>query len=136
MDPMIALVWVAGAMQLVLVGVSFLLPGKLHYRENLAKLAPVVRQIFFIQHSFIMFVLLGLSALCFLFAPELAGGRGLGRFLSAGIALFWLLRLGAQTFVLDADIKREHRAGDWAYKVVFTVLFGIFGWAALQGGGS
>jgi hypothetical protein len=133
MNPIIGWIWLAGGMQLVLIAVSFLLPGKLDYKENLAKVSPVIRQIFFVQHSFIMFGLLGLSGLCFFFAPEIVGGGVLGTYLSAGMALFWFLRLGVQIFFLDADVKRQHRLGDLAYKSVFTILCGIFTFVALQG---
>jgi hypothetical protein len=133
MNSIVMLLWLAGGMQLALVAVSFLLPEKLHYEENLSKVSPIIRQIFFMQHNLILFFLLGLSGLCLFFAPEIAEGGALGTYLSAGMALFWLLRLGAQTFFLDTDVKKQHRLGDLVYKGVFIVLCGIFTFATLQG---
>jgi len=36
----------AGALQLITAAANFFLPAKLHYRENLAKVSPIIREIF------------------------------------------------------------------------------------------
>jgi hypothetical protein len=72
------------------------------------------------------------AALCFGFAADLAGGSGLGRFLSGFMAGFWLLRIGLQVFYYDEQLRRENRGMDLLYVVSLIVLVGIFGMAALR----
>lgn len=79
----------------------------------------------------ILLVLAIFSALCFRFAPELAGGSRLGHFLSASIALFWLPRIPIQLFVYDRALRRQHRLGDVAMLLALTFVVFVFGAAAL-----
>jgi hypothetical protein len=72
------------------------------------------------------------AALCFGFAPELAGASALGRFLSAFMAGFWLLRIVLQVFYYNAEIRRENRVLDSLYLVALVVLVGVFGLSALR----
>jgi cyanate permease len=84
-------------------------------------------------HWVYIVIVLGLfAALCFGFAPELAGGSGLGRFLSGFMAGFWLLRIVLQIFYYDREIRRENRGMDLLYVVALVALVGIFGMAVLR----
>jgi hypothetical protein len=90
-----------------------------------------VRRIFYVHWVYIVIVL-GIAALCFGFAPELAGASGLGRFLSGFIAGFWLLRIGLQIFYYDREIRHENRRLDMLYVGALIVLVVIFGMAAVR----
>jgi hypothetical protein len=72
------------------------------------------------------------SALCFGFAHDLAGASALGRFLSAFLAVFWLLRILLQHFYYDREVRRAHRPLDVLYTVSLLILTGIFGWVAIH----
>ncbi len=123
--------WAAGGVQLMIATANFLVPKILSYGENLAKVSRIVRQVFVLHSIYILLVLIFFSGLCLFFAPELASGRGLGRFLSASMAAFWLLRALLQFFYVDADVKGKHGFGNLAYTLATVSLSATFAIAAL-----
>jgi hypothetical protein len=56
----------------------------------------------------------------------------MGRFLSAFMAGFWLLRIGLQVFYYDREIRRENCGLDMIYLASLTALTLIFGVAAVR----
>jgi hypothetical protein len=128
---LIVLIWAAGAVHLAIFAANFVVPGKLGCRENLAKVSPMIRNVFVVHWIYILLMLAIFSALCFRFAPELAGRSRLGHFLSAAIALFWLPRIPIQLFVYDRELRRQNRLGDIAMLLALTFLVVVFGAAAL-----
>ncbi|HXZ10875.1 MAG TPA: hypothetical protein VEG64_00655 [Candidatus Sulfotelmatobacter sp.] len=133
MNRLIQLIWLAGAVQLAIVAGNFVLPAKLECRENLARVSPMIRHVFIVHWAYIVAVLGMFSALCFFFAPDLAGASRLGRFLSATIALFWLPRIPIQLFLYDPELRRRHRLGDVLMLLALVYLVGVFGYSALRG---
>ena len=133
MNRLIQLIWLAGAVQLAIVAGNFVLPAKLECRENLARVSPMIRRVFIVHWVYIVAVLGVFSALCFFFAPDLAGASRLGRFLSATISLFWLPRVPIQLFLYDAELRRRHRLGDVMMLLALVYLVAVFGFAALRG---
>ena len=131
MSRLILLIWVAGAVQVAILAANFLVPGQLRCQENLAKVTPMIRSVFVVHWIYILIMLAIFSALCFCFAPELAGGSRLGHFLSATIALFWLPRIPIQLFVYDRELRHQHRFADFAMLLALTYVVLIFGAAAL-----
>jgi len=124
-------VWAAGVLQLVIIAANFVLPKKLQCRENLARVSPMIRTVFVVHWVYIVLVLGIFTSLSFWFAPELAGASRLGRYLSAAIAVFWLLRVPIQLFFYDPEIRRQNRFGDVAFLLVFSYLGVVFSIAAL-----
>jgi hypothetical protein len=116
MHGLLQLLWLAGFVQIAIAFANVFLPAKLKYRENLSHVSPIIRQIFVVHSAYIVGVVLLFAVVTFGFAGDLAGGRGLGRFLAAAIALFWLMRAPVQLLYYDATLRRENRWGD----VVFT----------------
>jgi len=131
MPMLITALWVAGFVQLAIALANFTLPRKLNYRENLARLAPMVRQIFIVHSGYIVGIVVLFAAITFGFAPELAAGRGLGRFLAASMAVFWACRVPLQIFYYDPQVRRSHRAGDVAITVALLFLAATYASAAL-----
>ncbi len=127
----VPLLWIAGAIHLAIAVSNFWVPGILHYRENLVKLSPMVRQVFIVHSIYMVLVLLGISALCFFFAPQLAGGTLLGQCLSGFLAVFWLLRVVLQFTFYDREVRARYRLGDVAYILAvssLTVVFAVAAW--------
>ena len=131
MQRLTVLIWSAGLVQLAILAANFVVPGHLRLRENLAKVTPMIRSVFIVHWTYILLVLALFSALCFGFAPDLAGGSRLGRFLSAAIAVFWLPRIPIQLFVYDRELRRQHRLGDVAMLLALTFVVLVFGAATL-----
>jgi len=131
MRTLIPWLWVAGGMQLVIIAANFVVPKKISCRENLARVSPMIRSVFIVHWIYIVLVLGIFASLSFWFAPELAGASRLGRYLSAAIAIFWLLRVPIQLFLYDPEVRRQNRFGDVFFLFLFTYLGVVFGVAAL-----
>ena len=125
-------IWVAGVVHVGIITANVPLPGRLKVRERLAGVPRFVRQIFYVHWIYIVIVLGLFAALCFRFAPELAGGSALGRFLSAFIAAFWLLRIVLQILYYDPEVRRQNRVLDSMYLASLALLVVVFGTAVLR----
>ena len=132
MLPLSAWIQVAGAVQLAIGLANLPLARRLQYRKSLAGVSAMVRQVFYVNAAYIVLVVLGFAALSLLFPTELAGGRPLGRFLSAFLAIFWLLRVPIQLFYYPAEIRRQNRLADIIFTVAFGFLAVVFGLAAIR----
>ncbi len=126
----ISILWLAGFVQILIAATNFYLPRKLKYRENLERVAPIIRQIFVVHSVYIVGVLVLFAALTFGFAAELASGHGLGRFLAAGICVFWLFRAPVQLLYYDASLRRTNPLGDIAFTAAAIFLTVAYGAAA------
>jgi hypothetical protein len=126
------MIWGAGAVHLGIIAANVPLPGRLRVRERLASVPRFLRQIFCGHWIYLVIVLGMFAGLCFGFAPDLAGASALGRFLSAFLAGFWLLRFVLQIFYYDREIRRENCGLDMLYVASLIVLVLIFGLAALK----
>ena len=129
---MVRLIWAAGFVHLGIIAANVPLPGRLRVREHLAGVPRFVRQIFYVHWAYIVIVLGLFAALCFGFAPELAGATAMGRFLSAFMAGFWLLRIVLQVFYYDKELRRENRVLDTMYLGSLVILVAIFAMAAAR----
>jgi len=131
MNHLIWLIRAAGLVQILVIVGNLILPGKLHCRENLARVSPMIREVFIVHWGYVVGVLAIFSTLCLGFAPELAGASRLGHFLSGAMALFWLPRIPLQLFFYDAKLRRQNRVGDVAMLTALTFLASVFTAAAL-----
>lgn len=131
MDPLIPYIWLAGAIHLFIAAMNVPLPRILGYREQLARVSPIIRQIFVVHSIYIVLVLIGLSLLCFRFASQLAGDNPIGVFLSGCLAVFWTLRLLIQLFYYDAKLKNTYRLVHLTFTLAIGFLSGVFSIAAL-----
>jgi hypothetical protein len=134
MRVLLQLLWLAGFVQLAIASANLFLPAKLRYRENLSRVSPIIKQIFVVHSIYIVGVVLLFAALTFGFAGELASGHGLGRFLAASIALFWLFRAPVQLLYYDATMRKENRWGDIAFTAAALFLTATYGAASLAQG--
>ena len=116
----------AGALQLVIAAANLPLSWLLCLRREHRRLTPIVRQIHEVHHGYLVGLLVVFALISLEFPGELCGGGGLGRFLSAVLALFWGARLGVQRFYYDRAFLRRHRAGDLAFSLIFAFLFGAY----------
>jgi heme O synthase-like polyprenyltransferase len=131
MHYLIPLIWIAGAIQLLDVVANLAVPGKLRSRENLMRVSPILRQVFWSHWFYIMFVLVMFSMMCFFFAPDLAGNSTIGRFLSIALAVFWVLRVPIQVYWFDAEFRRRNRAADVCFVVSSMYLAVVFVFASM-----
>ena len=128
----IRLIWLAGAIHAGIVVANFPLFRCLQIRENVKTMPLFLRQILLVHWLYIVLVVSMFSAVCLFFARDLAGASALGRFLSAFMAGFWLLRVFLQIFYYDREVRRANRALDSLYVVSLCLLVGIFCLVAIR----
>lgn len=133
MNQLIPFIKAAGVVQLVIAAANFVIPRKLAYAESLARVTPIVRQVFIVHAVYIVGMLVAFGGLCWGFAPELAGGSGLGCWTSGFLAVFWGARVFVQAFYYDAELKRQNRAAHVFFLSAFVYLALVFTAAALGG---
>ncbi len=133
MDQLIPYIWLAGIVHIIIAVANLVLPTKLDYKQKLAKVSPIIRQIFFVHSGYIVLILVGFGLACLFFAPELAGGSTLGVSLSAFMAAFWVSRVFVHGFYYDRATKRQYPILNAAFLVAITYLAVVFLAALLAG---
>ena len=132
MTPMMAAIWLAAGIQLVIAVAHLEVARRLDYRTNLKRLTPMVCEVFLVHAVYIVLVILWFSALCLVFAARLASGDPLARFLTGGLAAFWGLRAIIQLTIYDREVRKHYRLQDVAFLAACALLTGIFLTAALH----
>jgi hypothetical protein len=132
MNLLVLAIWLAGGVQLVIAAANLLVARTLDYRMNLARLSPIVGQVFMVHAAYIVLVIVWFAILCLVFADRLAGGDPFDRFLDAGLAAFWGLRAVIQLTLYDKAVRKEHRPQDVAFLLACALLTAIFATAALH----
>jgi hypothetical protein len=119
---LLALLRIAGLLLLGLAASHALFPKRLGWKEDLARLTPLNRQIFLVHTFFIVLVVTMMGVVSLAFADLLVTPSPLARLVLAGLALFWAARLFVQWFVYDASLWRGDRFNTMVH-VVFSVLW-------------
>ncbi len=130
MHTITALIMLGGAVHLIIAASNYFVRRMLKPEKELVNVSPMIREIYFVHWIYIVFVLLIFACLSFVFAPALAGGQALGRFLSGVIAVFWLARVPIQLFYYDRGLRRAHRVIDVTCIAAFVFLGLVYGIAA------
>lgn len=120
------LIHAAGVVLLIIAAANFYVPTKLGYAESLARVSPIVRQVFVIHSIYIVMVVAGSGAMCLFLAPRLAAADPLSAALAGFLALFWSLRFVIQLFYVDTKFTRAHLAGHIAYLTACAFLGFVF----------
>jgi hypothetical protein len=122
---------IAGALLLLLAAAHFLFPQQLGWKEDLAKLTLLNRQIFLVHVGFIMLILVLFGALAFFFAGDLVAPSRLAEAVLAGLTIFWGLRFLTQQFIYDRSLWRGNRRNTILHilaSLLWTYLTVVFGW--------
>lgn len=129
---------IAGILQWLLASLHLVFPRRFGWREDLAKLSLLNRQIFIVHCIFICLVLSlfgGLSLFC---APLLLAKHALAAAVLSGLFVFWAVRLFVQWFVYSPELWRGHRfntimhwlfTGLWLY---YVAVYGAALWRQIQ----
>jgi len=128
----------AGAGLFLLAAGHLLLPRRFHWREELAQLSLLNRQVFVVHTFFICFVLMLMGSLSAFGTTALLQPTPLARWVLGGLTLFWSTRLLFQWFVFDSRLWRGDRFLTFMhglFTLIWIYLTGVYGaaWWALQG---
>jgi hypothetical protein len=118
------LIFLAGIGQFSVLIASALVPIRLNWRTEFAKLPRLHRQMYWIYGGYVVLSIVALGTISLLNAQELSSGTRLARSVCAYMAVFWGIRLSLQA-VLDV---KEHLTAWWlvAGEYVLTALFLYF----------
>lgn len=112
---------ITGLLLLGLAALHFFFPRRFGWKEDLAQLSLLNRQIFLVHFVFIVLILLLLGTLCLFFTPLLLARSSLARVVLSGMIVFWLVRLIVQLFVYDPALWRGNRFNTVVH-LLFTAL--------------
>lgn len=122
---------IAGALLLLLAAAHPFLPKQLGWKDDLAKLTLLNRQIFLVHVGFIVLILVLFGALALFFASDLVAPSRLATAVLAGLTLFWGLRLLTQQLIYDRSLWRGNRRNTVFHilaSLLWTYLTAVFGW--------
>ena len=129
----------AGMAILVLALAHVAMPRALNWRQQMASVDLMSRQIHYAHYVFLVVTLMGIGFLALLRAPLLIRDGDLGQSLTGGIAAFFLLRLLFELFFFDSSLWRGDRlrtVGHVAFIALWTTLTATFALATLGWGGT
>ena len=122
---------IAGALLLLLATAHVFFPKELGWKEDLAKLTLLNRQIFLVHVGFIMLILVLFGVLALGFAADLVAPSRLAAAVLGGLTLFWGLRLITQQFIYDRALWRGNRRNTILHilaSLLWLYLTAVFGW--------
>lgn len=114
-----------GVLMVLLALVHAIFPRQFKWREELAGVSLINRQLMYVHTFFIALTLLLMGALCITSANEIIG-TPLGRKIALGFGIFWLVRLAVQFFWYSPELWRGKRL-----ETIVHILFSII-WAYLS----
>ncbi len=122
-----------GLGNLVIALSSLALPKLLGWREELAPLRPLTRNLFWTYAGYTFGIHIWFATLSIAAAKPLAEGSLLARYVTGFIARSWAVRLIGQFAWYDRTVREERllfRVGEGAYVALFAALTLIYGAAA------
>lgn len=121
---------IAGALQIALAVAHAPFPRWFNWKEELARLSLLNRQIFLVHNLFIVLVLVLFGGLSLFAADMLVEPSRLAPLVCGGIGLFWAARVFAQFFVYDRGLWRGSVHRTWihvAVSVLWCYLTSVYG---------
>lgn len=115
---------IIGILLIILALVHFSFPRYFNWKQELTPLSIINRQLMYVHAFFIALVIFLIGVLCFTSANELVH-TNLGKKISLGLAIFWMIRLGFQFFGYSSKTWRGKKV-----ETTIHVIFSFF-WAYL-----
>ncbi|MBI1286330.1 MAG: hypothetical protein GC178_02020 [Flavobacteriales bacterium] len=111
---------IIGWLFVVLALVHVVFPKYFNWKEELAPLSLINRQLMYVHSFFIAFVVLLMGILCITSSYELTGTK-LGRTVSLGLSIFWGVRLVFQFFGYSPKVWKGK-----SFETFVHIVFSIF----------
>ena len=110
---------IAAALQLTIAGLNLFLPRLLGWRDDLARMPLLMREVFHVHAWFVSITLVIFAALTWRFATDLAppAAGEITRWLAACIGLFWTIRTAIQVVYYS-------KAGPTAIHITLLAVYG------------
>ena len=123
-----------GLAQLAIASTSLLIPRLLGWREEVRRLRPLTRQVFWTYAGYILGTNVAFGLLSLLGARALVDGSALARAVCGFMAAYWLVRLVLQFAVYDRSEAAGRPLFRWAelvYATGFAYLAAVYAAAAV-----
>jgi hypothetical protein len=113
---------IAGILQIGLALIHAGFPRHFGWKEELAPLSLLSRQVMYVHTFFIALTVFLMGVLCITSANDLIT-TALGRRVALGLAIFWLIRLVIQFFGYSSDLWRG-KTLETVIHIVFSIFWG------------
>lgn len=120
----------AGAALLVLAFAHLFFEKRFAWKEELSRLSPFNRQMFYVHNFFVTLVIGFIGALSLFGTNSLLEKTILGRYVAGAIAFFWLCRWIVQFFFYDASLwrgKKFETMAHFAFALFWSYLVIVYG---------
>jgi hypothetical protein len=111
---------IAGVLQIGLALMHVVFPSRFDWKEELVSLSLLNRQMMYVHTLFIGLAVFLIGVLCITSANDLVGTT-LGKRVSLGLGVFWVVRLFIQFFGYSHELWRGK-----AFETTMHVVFSIF----------
>ncbi|HEX2608076.1 MAG TPA: hypothetical protein VHK91_11885 [Flavisolibacter sp.] len=115
---------IIGFILILLAMIHLAFPRYFKWEAELASLSLINRQLMYVHTFFIALAVFLMGVLCITAAPELIT-TALGRKLSLGLAVFWVVRLYVQVAIYSSRLWKG-KPFETAIHVLFLVLWSYF----------
>ena len=112
---------IAGLLQISLALIHALFPRRFGWKEELASLSLLSRQIMYVHTLFVALTVFLIGVLCITSASDLINTT-LGRRIALGLGIFWITRLYIQFFGYSSELWKG-KAFETAIHIVFSVFW-------------
>jgi hypothetical protein len=123
----------AGIAQIALVLGSFAIPRILNWRGELAKVQPIIKQMFWTYAAYILVINLCFGLVSVICYWELSDGSTLAMLLTSFIAVYWISRILIQFLYFDRagfPTGNWHKLGELVLVALFGFLSVLYSWVA------
>jgi hypothetical protein len=126
------LIFLAGLGQIALATGSVVIPKLLNWSNEMAKVQPLIKQIFYTYACYILVFNLSFGLLSVFVYHDLTNGSRLATLISAFIAVYWISRVSIQFFYFDRvnfPSSKWHKLGEGVLVTLFVFFSAVYSWA-------
>jgi hypothetical protein len=123
------LIFLAGLSQIVLVIGSLAIPMILNWRLELAKVQPLIKQMFWTYAGYILVINLCFAVISVCDFKDLTNRSNLAVLINGFIAAYWISRVLIQFFYFDRENFRKghwHKVGEVVLVTLFILLSAVY----------
>ena len=126
---------IAGILLLLLAAANLTFPRRFGWRDELAKVSLLTRQVFFVHAGFIILTVGLFGILSLFYADALVARSPLAAPILAGLTLFWAARFVTQLLIYDARLWKgdlSRTAAHVAFSLLWLYFVAVYGGVLLQ----
>jgi len=126
------LIFLAGLGQIALATGSVVIPKLLNWSSEMAKVQPLIKQIFYTYACYILVFNLSFGLLSVFVNIDLTNGSKLATLICGFIAVYWISRVSIQFFYFDREnfpSTNWHKLGEGILVTLFVFFSAVYSYA-------